>query len=102
MTTLRLPCWLRDAVGDASSEAAVEPWMVLCHWLSAHGEVRPPPQPLPAAVAIRYGGHFGADGLLSEERLALRESAPRQKRTSRRRATTTGRAALARDASKEE
>jgi hypothetical protein len=100
MTTLRIPCWLRDALAEPASRTSVEPWVVLSHWLGAGGQISPPPGPLPQALRLRYGGQFGVDGTLTEERYALAECGEPvrvSKRRSKRR-TSGGRARLAREA----
>ena len=77
MTTVRVPSWLRDAINAPASVASVEPWALLSHWLASAEHIGPPPE-APVAVRVRYGGDFGADGTLAEDR--VRVNAPRKKR----------------------
>jgi hypothetical protein len=103
MTTLRIPCWLRDAISDPASRTSVEPWVILSHWLSADGRVPSPPAPHPQALRLRYGGHFGPEGMLTEERFALAGEATPQRGLKRgpKRRVSIGRARLAREAAEE-
>lgn len=81
MTGMRMPVWLRDEVTRRATKIAVEPWVLLSHWLAFDSHIGLPPEPMPEAVKVRYGGVLDPDGILAGQRSDMVD--PGHRRSSR-------------------